>query len=141
MKKLLPRRNGIGRSLLALLLAGFAASSSAQQPQAYPLTGDYPRTHDPSLAREGDTYYVCATGKTKTGGQFAVRCSTDLREWRICGQVSDTIPAWISGKARGQKTFGLRISRITRENTGSTMLIRYLERTISLSLGIFVAVV
>jgi arabinan endo-1,5-alpha-L-arabinosidase len=67
----------------------------SQEPQALNLTGQYAGTHDPSIARDGATYYVFATGFAPGGGQFAVRCSTDLIDWKLCGHVFDQIPAWI----------------------------------------------
>lgn len=68
MKKILPQQRRVGRGLLAWMLAGFDLSSSAQPPQAYLLTGNYPGVQDPSIACEGSTYYVFATGKTKIRG-------------------------------------------------------------------------
>lgn len=70
-------------------------ASPAQKPRALQLTGDYPMTHDPSIAREGDQYYVFATGRAPQGGQFAVRCSRNLSNWKLCGQVFGAIPEWI----------------------------------------------
>ncbi len=88
-----------------LLLCGFAAlgSASAQQPQAFPLTGDFWGTHDPSVIKAGDTWYVFATGKTHAGGQFQIRCSPDLHSWKLCGQVFDEIPEWIRKDSPGTK--------------------------------------
>lgn len=74
----------------------------SQQPQALQLTGDYPFTHDPSIGREGNNYYVFATGRAPDGGQFAIRCSDDLTRWKLCGHVFDEIPAWI--RAASPKT-------------------------------------
>jgi arabinan endo-1,5-alpha-L-arabinosidase len=68
---------------------------SGQQPQALSLSGDYPVTHDPSIAYEGNTYYVFATTSNADEGQFPVRCSHDLRDWKLCGHIFDKIPAWI----------------------------------------------
>jgi arabinan endo-1,5-alpha-L-arabinosidase len=62
---------------------------------AYQLSGDYWGTHDPSIARDGTTWYVFATGKTPQRGQFAIRCSQDLHRWAACGQVFDKVPDWI----------------------------------------------
>jgi arabinan endo-1,5-alpha-L-arabinosidase len=45
--------------------------------------------HDPSVIKAGDTWYLFSTG-----GQVPIRCSKDLREWRACGRVFDTIPKW-----------------------------------------------
>jgi hypothetical protein len=40
----------------------------SQAPRAIQLTGDYALTHDPSIGREGNKYYVFATGKAPGGG-------------------------------------------------------------------------
>lgn len=94
-----------------------AASLIAQRQlcaQALVLTGDFRGTHDPSMAKDGDTYYVFATGAavpaahTPAPGdaaaenkskalmpQFPVRCSQDLKEWKHCGAVFPAIPEWI----------------------------------------------
>lgn len=83
------------------LIAGSTLLACAQSPQIYQLSGDYEGTHDPSIAKEGSTYYVFATGKTKDGGQFQIRCSEDLKQWRFCGQVFSDIPHWIKEKSPG----------------------------------------
>jgi arabinan endo-1,5-alpha-L-arabinosidase len=86
--------------LLALLLvpAGFA-----QAPEALTLTGDFGGTHDPSIIKEGNTWYVFATGRTPDGGQFQIRCSTDLHAWKLCGHVFDAIPDWIQKDSPGTR--------------------------------------
>jgi arabinan endo-1,5-alpha-L-arabinosidase len=66
-----------------------------QGPRALILSGDYPVTHDPSIAKEGSTYYVFATSSGSAEGQFPIRCSNDLLAWKLCGHVFDQIPAWI----------------------------------------------
>ena len=66
-----------------------------QEPQALVLSGDYPITHDPSIGREGNRYYVFATTSEASEGQFPIRCSNDLLAWKLCGHVFDKIPAWI----------------------------------------------
>jgi arabinan endo-1,5-alpha-L-arabinosidase len=66
-----------------------------QEPHALPLSGDYAVTHDPSIGREGDMYYVFATTSNAEEGQFPIRCSHDLLTWKLCGHVFDKIPAWI----------------------------------------------
>jgi arabinan endo-1,5-alpha-L-arabinosidase len=86
------------RSVFILLLLSFALlvpQSYCQEPQALTLSGDYPVTHDPSIAREGDTYYVFATTSNAKEGQFPVRCSHDLQAWKLCGFIFPDIPAWI----------------------------------------------
>jgi arabinan endo-1,5-alpha-L-arabinosidase len=79
-------------AIIALLLT---PPMLCQEPQAFVLSGDYPITHDPSIAREGNTYYVFATTSNPAEGQFPIRCSNDLLAWKICGHVFETIPAWI----------------------------------------------
>lgn len=79
------------------------AASSAQEPQALSLTGDFGGTHDPSIIKAGDTWYVFATGKARDGGQIQIRCSTDLHSWRLCGHVFDAIPTWIQKESPGTR--------------------------------------
>ena len=81
-------------AVMLLLLSGAAVAGSP--PQALKLDGDVAGAHDPSMIREGDTYYVFTTGRTKSGGQLAIRCSSDLTNWRLCGQVFASVPAWIT---------------------------------------------
>jgi arabinan endo-1,5-alpha-L-arabinosidase len=75
----------------------------AQAAQSYQLSGDVAGTHDPSIIKEGKTWYVFATGKAPDGGQFAVRCSDDLQHWKLCGRVFDVIPEWIHERSPGTK--------------------------------------
>lgn len=81
--------------LAALIPVAAAPQFDGQAPQALPLSGDYPVTHDPSIAHEGDTYYVFATTSKAAEGQLPIRCSHDLQEWKRCGFVFPEIPAWI----------------------------------------------
>jgi arabinan endo-1,5-alpha-L-arabinosidase len=85
----------------ALLIA--TGRAPAQTPHVYTLSGDVAWTHDPSIAKDGNTWYVFATGKTPEGGQFAIRCSTDLEHWKRCGQVFDAVPEWIQKRSPGTK--------------------------------------
>jgi arabinan endo-1,5-alpha-L-arabinosidase len=80
---------------LAAFALIFSASLCAQPPQSLVLSGDYAVTHDPSIAREGNSYYVFATTSNAEEGQFPVRCSHDLLAWKLCGHVFDRIPDWI----------------------------------------------
>lgn len=86
---------------LPLFFCCFLAAVQAQEPYAISLSGDFQGTHDPSIIKAGDTWYVFATGKTKDGGQFQIRCSADLKEWKFCGQVFDQIPEWIHKDSPG----------------------------------------
>ncbi len=91
-------------SLRCLAFAAFIAFAnhvSAQKP--FTLTGDFWFTHDPSIAKQGSTWYVFATGKAADGGQLAVRCSTELTDWHLCGHVFNEIPQWIQTASPGTK--------------------------------------
>ncbi|HEX4030652.1 MAG TPA: arabinan endo-1,5-alpha-L-arabinosidase [Terracidiphilus sp.] len=83
------------RVICAALVLSAAPPLFGQTPRALVLSGDYPLTHDPSIAKDGNTYYVFATGFAPGGGQFAIRCSSNLTSWKPCGHVFDEIPAWI----------------------------------------------
>ena len=57
--------------------------------QAREPEGDIRQVHDPSIIREGDTYYLFST---RAG--IAIRCSKDLVHWRLCGDVFAHLPEW-----------------------------------------------
>jgi arabinan endo-1,5-alpha-L-arabinosidase len=97
-----PRIAAIWIVTLITFSAPFRAAHS-QEANAFQLSGDYAGTHDPSIGREGDNYYVFATGSAPGGGQFAIRCSHNLTEWKLCGHVFDSIPEWIHKTSPGTK--------------------------------------
>ena len=73
-----------------------AQESKLTEPHAFDLTGDFGGTHDPSIIKEGDTWYVFATGKApNNGGHIPIRCSKDLIDWKQCGSVFEQLPDWI----------------------------------------------
>jgi arabinan endo-1,5-alpha-L-arabinosidase len=55
------------------------------------------------MIKSEKTWYVFATGKAPDGGQFAVRCSQDLINWKLCGHVFAAIPDWIRQRSPGTK--------------------------------------
>jgi arabinan endo-1,5-alpha-L-arabinosidase len=64
----------------------------------YEFTGDTSPVHDPSIIRQGSTYYLFSTDASSTqGGFIPIRCSTDKIAWSACGYVFATLPSWISG--------------------------------------------
>jgi arabinan endo-1,5-alpha-L-arabinosidase len=94
----------IGLMAVTCVLLQFAITAvRGQEPHALALQGDFWGTHDPSIAKDGSTYYVFATGKAPGGGQMAIRCSDDLVHWRMCGHVFDEIPQWIQQRSPGTK--------------------------------------
>jgi arabinan endo-1,5-alpha-L-arabinosidase len=89
--------------LLALLIVSLSSLTAQQQPHALDLTGDFWGTHDPSIIKSGNTWYVFATGRARDGGQFQIRCSRDLHAWTLCGHVFDQVPAWIRQQSPGTR--------------------------------------
>ncbi len=77
--------------------------------------------HDPSMIREGRTWYLYSTGDPNgevNDGDIQIRESTDLRTWRLVGTVFHTIPSWITNRITGRpKPAGHPTSPTT---TGST---------------------
>lgn len=61
----------------------------------------YTYVHDPSMAKEGGTWYLFSTGDPnglENGGDIQIRESTNLSSWRLVGTVFPSIPAWITDK-------------------------------------------
>jgi arabinan endo-1,5-alpha-L-arabinosidase len=90
-------------TIVAAIVLSCGTARAARDPKALKLDGDIVGAHDPSMIREGGTYYVFTTGRAPGGGQMAIRCSNDLTQWRICGHVFDSIPAWIHQRSPGTK--------------------------------------
>ncbi len=61
----------------------------------------YQFIHDPSMTRQGNTWYVYSTGDPNgavNGGDIQIRTSTNLRTWKLVGTVFSSIPAWITNR-------------------------------------------
>ena len=80
-----------------------ATEASVASARALRLTGSVQGAHDPSMIHAGNTWYVFTTAKAQDGGQFGIRCSSDLLRWRDCGHVFDGIPQWIQERSPGTK--------------------------------------
>jgi arabinan endo-1,5-alpha-L-arabinosidase len=91
-------------AILAMVWSGpqLAAQEVGQTPHVFQLSGDFWGTHDPSIMKEGNTWYVFATGRAPQG-QMAIRCSQDLQMWKLCGQVFTEIPEWIQKESPGTR--------------------------------------
>jgi arabinan endo-1,5-alpha-L-arabinosidase len=64
------------------------------------LEGDVEFTHDPSIIKDGDTWYLFATANGPVHkGELPIRCSKDLQHWKLCGYVFDAVPEWIKKKS------------------------------------------
>lgn len=106
-----------GVCLLALVLSLFCSScgialfghlsyaSEASDPLAhYGLTGDTLPILDPSVIRQGTTYYAFSTDVAgfPTAGNLPIHCSKDKVNWTACGSVFPSgIPAWVKQKVPG----------------------------------------
>ncbi|KQS02432.1 ABC transporter substrate-binding protein [Sphingomonas sp. Leaf357] len=87
------------RGIFSAIALTLATAAGAQQTPTLNsrLTGDLVPTHDPVIAREGDTYYVFGTG-------LSVRTSKDLVTWTGGKPLLDnTLPAWAEKAVPGAK--------------------------------------
>ena len=87
------------------LFFGSAMSPFAGVVHAYSLDGSSPHyafVHDPSMIKEGKTYYLFSTGVPGVGGgNLQVRTSTNLVQWTYVGTVFSEIPGWIIQQVPG----------------------------------------
>ena len=86
-------RSGAVNFLLSLWIL-LKVGALAWPQQRLPVTdgqskGDIRQVHDPSIIKEGNTYYVFST---RAG--IAIRCSKDLIHWQLCGDVFAHLPEW-----------------------------------------------
>jgi arabinan endo-1,5-alpha-L-arabinosidase len=80
-------------------------ASEATDPLAsYTLTGDTQPVHDPSIIRQGSTYYAFTTDVIglPASNYLPIRCSQDKINWTACGSIFPTaMPAWVVAKVPG----------------------------------------
>jgi arabinan endo-1,5-alpha-L-arabinosidase len=91
---------------LGCIAAAFAVGDNlaAQTPQALKVEGDVEYTHDPSIAKDGETWYLFGTANgPNRKGDLPIRCSQDLHHWRLCGSVFEKIPDWITQQSPATK--------------------------------------
>ena len=74
---------------LLVLLCSQARGQGPSVVETSEPTGDVRNVHDPTIIRDGETYYLFST---RAG--IAVRCSPDLTRWRLCGDVFGHLPQW-----------------------------------------------
>lgn len=79
-----------------------SAAGQAVDPLAsYALTGDTLPVLDPSIIRQGSTYYAFSTDVAgfASSGSLPIHCSADKVNWTRCGSVfPQGIPSWIKAK-------------------------------------------
>jgi len=85
----------LAAAIVAIPLCVQAADSNF--PHVIAVDGDVAGTHDPSIIKDGDIWYLFATvtGPNPQGQQLPIRCSKDLHHWEKCGFVLPQIPDWI----------------------------------------------
>ena len=81
-----------------LLILSCVVSSGMSQPkhvrsEVSLLTGDVSPVHDPTIIRQGSTYYVFGTNRFNQK-LLPIFCSPDLKVWKFCGNVFDDVPEW-----------------------------------------------
>jgi len=88
----------LGGTLAAVATTGGAAAAKANV-QSAQSPAPYIFVHDPTMAREGGTYYLFSTGDPAGvigNGNIQIRTSTNLRDWTYAGTVFAAKPAWIT---------------------------------------------
>lgn len=82
--------------------SALAAGSSALE-GTYTGTGDVTPVHDPSLIRQGNTWYSFTSDINGTAEDvfLRMRCSSDLKQWKVCGTVFSQVPAWLTAEVPG----------------------------------------
>lgn len=95
-------KNFILKSILAFLVLPIfflipkACAADSTAPRAIKVEGDVEYTHDPSIIKDGDTWYLFSTANgPNRKGELPIRCSKDLHHWSLCGSVFDQVPDWI----------------------------------------------
>ncbi len=78
---------------LTILIVTAAPANQTQDPKTLSLQGDVSPIHDPTMIRQGSTYYVFATNRFN-GKLLPIFCSQDLQQWKFCGNVFDAVPDW-----------------------------------------------
>jgi arabinan endo-1,5-alpha-L-arabinosidase len=93
-----PLRSGYCPGLIVLILLVYPQICVQAQvtPKTIDVRGDVRNVHDPTLIKEGSTYYLFST---RAG--IAVRCSEDLVLWRLCGDVFGHLPQWAVEEVKG----------------------------------------
>lgn len=87
------------------LLGHLSYASQASDPLAhYSLTGQTLPVLDPSVIRQGSTYYAFTTDVAgfNTGTNLPIHCSQDKINWTFCGSIfPGGIPSWVKEKVSG----------------------------------------
>jgi arabinan endo-1,5-alpha-L-arabinosidase len=86
----------IAALLCVHIVAGASPQNEPSVPHALQVEGDVEGVHDPSIIKEGTTWFLFGTATEQAPeGQLPIRCSNDLHHWKRCGYVFQGIPEWI----------------------------------------------
>jgi arabinan endo-1,5-alpha-L-arabinosidase len=96
----------LGMVFLFTTCGGGGSSQGSTPPtvfSSYDLTGAITPVRDPSVMRQGNTYYVFGTDASgpAVNGSLPILCSTDRVAWTSCGYVFSAIPAWVAAQVPG----------------------------------------
>jgi arabinan endo-1,5-alpha-L-arabinosidase len=90
------------RILAAAALSAGALIAQSASAEVFTLSGDVSPVHDPTMIREGETWYAFATNRFQ-GKDVPMFCSPDLRQWKFCGHVFDGVPKWAQERVPGTR--------------------------------------
>ncbi len=89
--------------VLSLGIATVHGQRSAN-PHVIKVEGDVEYVHDPSIIKDGDTWYLFSTANGRNRkGELPIRCSQDLTHWSLCGAVFEKVPEWIQQESPATK--------------------------------------
>lgn len=98
------RRAAVAVLAILVLCSLALAQSSAPHPEVIAVSGDTEYVHDPSIIKDGDTWYLFGTANGPVrDGELPIRCSSDLHQWHRCGNVFAQIPEWIKKESPNTK--------------------------------------
>jgi len=94
----------LGAFLVAVLLFPFwpswhAGTRAAEDPHAFHVEGNVLGARDPSIIKEGDTWYLFTSTPpdSKRPAQFPMRCSKNLTHWTsLAGRAADHMLRWMA---------------------------------------------
>jgi arabinan endo-1,5-alpha-L-arabinosidase len=81
---------------VAAAVIGCGALLAQTEPVVFKLEGDIAPVHDPSVIKQGDTYYVFSTGGKSEQGIIPIRTSKDMHTWKLSGYALRALPDWIA---------------------------------------------
>jgi len=91
----------LGLILFCVISVGPAQIGNSE-PEVLSLHGDLSPIHDPSIIRQGETYYVFSTNWFQRK-LLPIFCSPDLQQWKFCGNVFDGVPEWALKEVPGAR--------------------------------------